>query len=127
MGFGDKLKDIRTKAQQSVAEHAEQITNAVESVGLVANEKTKGKYATKIQKLGDKTTGAVGKFAGGAEDASEETESAAAPVAAQETEAPQATEATEAAQATEATEAASGAPATPAATQDPGYQPPSFE
>jgi hypothetical protein len=62
MGFGDKIKDLRKQAQEAVAEHKEQIQNAVEVASVAANEKTQGKYAGKIAKFGEKATSAVDKF-----------------------------------------------------------------
>jgi MT0933-like antitoxin protein len=65
MGFGDKLKDLREQAQETVAEHRDQIKDAVETAGVVANQKTRGKHAAQIAKFGEKATQAVDKFATG--------------------------------------------------------------
>jgi hypothetical protein len=70
MGFGDKLKGLRDQAQQAVAENKEKIQSAVETVGVAANEKTGGKYANKIMKVGEKVTASVEKVAApGSDDA----------------------------------------------------------
>ena len=56
MGFGDKLKGLRDQAQQAVVDNKDRIQGAVQTVGDVANTKTKGKYADKISKVGDKVS-----------------------------------------------------------------------
>jgi MT0933-like antitoxin protein len=93
MGFGDKLKGLRDQAQQAVVENKDKIQGAVQSAGDVANTKTKGKYADKIAKVGDKVSGSVEKIAGSddatagtagttgsAADTVDDTDSSAAPV-----------------------------------------------
>jgi hypothetical protein len=62
MGLSDKLKDLRKQAETAVAEHRDQITDAVGTIGVAANERTKGKYAEKIAKAGDKLTATVDKI-----------------------------------------------------------------
>jgi len=64
MGFGDKLKGLREQAQQAVVENKDKIQGAVQTAGEVANTKTKGKYANKIAKVGEKVSGSVEKIAG---------------------------------------------------------------
>jgi hypothetical protein len=64
MGFGDKLKELREQAQQTVAENKDKIQGAVQTAGEAANAKTKGKYASTIAKVGEKVTTGVDKFAG---------------------------------------------------------------
>ncbi len=64
MGFGDKLKGLREQAQQAVVENKDKIQGAVQIAGEVANTKTKGKYADKITKVGEKVSGSVEKIAG---------------------------------------------------------------
>jgi gas vesicle protein len=64
MGFGDKLKELRDQAQQTVAENKDKIQGAVQTAGEAANAKTKGKYASTIAKVGEKVTTGVDKFAG---------------------------------------------------------------
>ena len=83
MGFGDKLKGLRDQAQQAVAENKEKIQSAVETVGVAANEKTGGKYANKIMKVGEKVTASVEKVAApGSDDAAAQApETAEAPAA----------------------------------------------
>lgn len=63
MGFGDKLKGLRDQAQQVVSENKDKIQDAVQVVGAAANEKTHGKYATKIAKVGEKVETRVEKIA----------------------------------------------------------------
>jgi gas vesicle protein len=62
MGFGDKLKELRDQAQSAVAENKDKIQGAVATVGEVANTKTKGKYADKIAKVGEKVSSSVEKM-----------------------------------------------------------------
>lgn len=64
MGFTDKLKDLRKQAQDAVAEHKDDLQNAVGAVGAAANEKTQGKYADKIAKVGGKVSATVEKLGG---------------------------------------------------------------
>jgi hypothetical protein len=64
MGFGDRLKGLRDQAQQAVVDNKGKIQGAVQSAGEVANTKTKGKYADKITKVGEKVSGSVEKIAG---------------------------------------------------------------
>jgi hypothetical protein len=101
MGFGDKLKGLRDQAQQAVAENKEKIQGAVQVAGEAANTKTKGRYADKIAKVGEKVTTGVDKFAaeGDEPEATEapvhvESEAAEAPlhVESEATEAPVAAE-----------------------------------
>jgi hypothetical protein len=63
MGFGDKFKDLKKQATDAIAENREKIHDAVEVVSAAANEKTHGKYATKIQRFGEKAGGMVDKVA----------------------------------------------------------------
>jgi hypothetical protein len=78
MGFGDKLKGLRDQAEQAVAEHKDQIRNAVQTVGVTANEKTRGKYATKITKVGEKVSDKVEHVGSKTSDAGSGDESSAA-------------------------------------------------
>jgi hypothetical protein len=72
MGFGDKLKGLKDQAQQAVAENKDKIQGAVQVVGEAANTKTRGRYATKIAKVGEKVESSVDKFAAeGAEPAAD--------------------------------------------------------
>jgi hypothetical protein len=77
MGFGDKFKEMRDKAQATVAEHKEQITETVENVAAAADEKTGHKHTGQIQKLGEKATSMVDKVGG--PDAGAEAGTAPAP------------------------------------------------
>jgi hypothetical protein len=65
MGFGDRLKGLRDQAQQAVADNKDKIHGAVQNAGEAANARTRGKYADKIAKVGDKVSGGVEKFAQG--------------------------------------------------------------
>jgi hypothetical protein len=62
MGLRDKLTDLRQQAQETVAEHKDQIQGAVETAGAVADQKTRGKYTDKIAKYGQRASDAVEKF-----------------------------------------------------------------
>jgi hypothetical protein len=64
MGLSDKLKQITEKAKESAVEHREQISGAVETVGVVADKRTRGRYSDKIAKAASKTEAAVDRFAG---------------------------------------------------------------
>ncbi len=64
MGLRDKLTDLRGQAQEAVAEHKEQIQNAMETAGTTVDRKTHGKYTDKIAKYGQKATDAVENFSG---------------------------------------------------------------
>ena len=44
MGLGDKFKSLASQAKEAVAEHKEQIHDAVDAASTVATAKTKGKY-----------------------------------------------------------------------------------
>jgi hypothetical protein len=59
MGLSDKLKDLRSKAEDAVVEHKDQIQQTVQKVGQAADQKTGGKYSEQIQKAGAKATGFV--------------------------------------------------------------------
>jgi MT0933-like antitoxin protein len=65
MGLGDKFKNLAKQAQGAVAEHKDQIQDAVDRVSVAANEKTKGKYADKIVKMNEKAGAAVDKMSAG--------------------------------------------------------------
>jgi gas vesicle protein len=80
MGFGDKLKELREQAQNAVAENKDKITGAVASVGEVANTKTKGKYADKIAKVGEKVTSSVEKMGSDADNPDAHAETTASEV-----------------------------------------------
>jgi translation elongation factor EF-Ts len=64
MGLGDKFKDLAKQAQDAVAEHNEQIHDAVDAMGVAADRKTRGKYTDKITKVGQKAGEAIDKFSG---------------------------------------------------------------
>jgi len=64
MGLKDKLTGLREQAQGTVAEHKDQIQNAMETAGAAVDRKTHGKYTDKIAKYGQKATDAVETFSG---------------------------------------------------------------
>ncbi len=68
MGLGDKFKDAAKQARESVADHKDQLHDVVDAVGVAADRKTRGRYTTRIAKLGEKAGGAVDKLAAQAED-----------------------------------------------------------
>jgi hypothetical protein len=59
MGLTDKLKDLRTKAEDAVVEHKDQIQQTVQKVGAAADQRTGGKYSEKIQQAEAKASGLV--------------------------------------------------------------------
>lgn len=68
MGLGDKLKGLTKQAQDAVAEHRDQIHEAVDAASLAADRKTRGKHSAKIAKVGRKADEALDHLAGGNED-----------------------------------------------------------
>ncbi len=54
MGFGDRLKQLTSKAKRAAAEHPDQIQQAVEKAGKAADQQTGGKYHDRIAKTGAK-------------------------------------------------------------------------
>ena len=73
MGLGDKFKDLRKHAQEAVAEHKDQIQDAMGVAAAAVDKKTKGKHTAKIAKFGQKATDAVEKFGEEAEGDGEAT------------------------------------------------------
>jgi MT0933-like antitoxin protein len=63
MGLGDKFKNLTKQAQDAVAEHKDEIHDAVDRVSAAADQQTRGKYTAKIAKAGQKAGEAVDKFA----------------------------------------------------------------
>jgi hypothetical protein len=59
MGLGDKFKNLAKQAQDSVAEHKEQLQGAVETVSVAADRKTKGRHTDKIARMGQKASDAL--------------------------------------------------------------------
>lgn len=62
MGISDRLKDLKTKATDAAAEHSDKLHEAVDRVATVADERTRGKYSERIQKVGAKADGMVESF-----------------------------------------------------------------
>ena len=54
MGLADRFKELKTKAQDTVAEHSDQIHDAVGKAAAAADQRTGGKYSERIQKAGAK-------------------------------------------------------------------------
>lgn len=65
MGFADKLKDFTKQAQDAVAEHSDQLHDAVDAVGDAADRKTHRKHSAKIAKVGQKAGQAIDRFGSG--------------------------------------------------------------
>jgi hypothetical protein len=68
VGLGDKLKELTRQAQETVAEHRDQIHDAVDAASVAADRKTRGKHTAKIAKVGQKAGTAVDRFASGGKD-----------------------------------------------------------
>jgi hypothetical protein len=64
VGLGDKLKDLSKQAQDAVAEHSDQIHDALDAASLAADRKTGGKHSAKIAKAGQKAGEAIDHLAG---------------------------------------------------------------
>ncbi|MGH2884731.1 MAG: antitoxin [Solirubrobacteraceae bacterium] len=64
MGLRDRLTDLRKQAQETVAEHKDEIQGAMETAGSAVDKKTHGKYTDKIAKYGQKASNAVENFSG---------------------------------------------------------------
>jgi hypothetical protein len=59
MGLSDRLKDLRTKAEDTVVERKDQIQQTVQKVSQAADERTGGKYHERIEQVGSKASGLV--------------------------------------------------------------------
>jgi hypothetical protein len=64
MGLSDKLKQVGDKAKEAASQHHDQISQAVETAGAMADKRTRGKYTNKIAKATSKTEGMVDRLAG---------------------------------------------------------------
>ena len=64
MGLRDKLTGLREQAEEAVADHKDQIQNAMETAGAAVDRKTHGKYTDKIAKYGQKANDAVENLGG---------------------------------------------------------------
>jgi MT0933-like antitoxin protein len=64
MGLRDKLTGLREQAEEAVADHKDQIQNAMETAGAAVDRKTHGKYSDKIAKYGQKANDAVENLGG---------------------------------------------------------------
>jgi MT0933-like antitoxin protein len=54
VGISDRLKNLRKKAEDTAAEHEDQIKAAVEKAEGMADQRTEGKYHDQIAKAGAK-------------------------------------------------------------------------
>ena len=54
MGLTDRLKNLTKKAEDTAAEHTDQLHQAVQKAETAADQRTGGKYHDKIAKVGDK-------------------------------------------------------------------------
>lgn len=59
MALTDRLKGLKSKAEDAVVERKDQIHQAVQKAGEVADQRTGGKYHDKIEKAGGKALGMV--------------------------------------------------------------------
>jgi hypothetical protein len=64
MALTDRLKGLRSKAEDAVVERKDQIHDAVQKAGEVADQRTGGKYHEKIEKAGSKALGLVDSLEG---------------------------------------------------------------
>ena len=62
MGLGDKFKSIAKQAQEAVVEHKDQLHDAVDTAGVVADRKTRGRHSAKIAKFSRKAGDAIDKL-----------------------------------------------------------------
>jgi hypothetical protein len=69
MGFLDKLKksadDVEEKASELVSDHSDKLHEGIEKTADFADEKTKGKYSDKIEKVEKAASDLVDKVASG--------------------------------------------------------------
>jgi ElaB/YqjD/DUF883 family membrane-anchored ribosome-binding protein len=54
MGLADRLKDLTKKAEDTAAEHKDEIHQAVQKAEAAADQRTGGKYHDKIVAAGEK-------------------------------------------------------------------------
>jgi MT0933-like antitoxin protein len=62
MGIGEKFKDLTQKAQETAAEHKDEIQQAVQKAEALADQRTEGRYHDKIAQVGAKATSYVEKL-----------------------------------------------------------------
>lgn len=71
MGFLDRLRkkagDVEDKASELVGEHGDKIHEGIEKAADFADEKTKGKYSEKIDKVEQQASDLVDKVKGSGE------------------------------------------------------------
>ena len=73
MALSDRFKDLKSKAEDAVVERKDQIQQAVQKAGEVADQRTGGKYHDKIEKAGGKALGYVESLDDSAKGATAET------------------------------------------------------
>ena len=54
MGLTDKFKDLTDLAKETAAEHKDEVNQAVQKAGQLADERTGGRYHDQIAKAGAK-------------------------------------------------------------------------
>jgi len=59
MGILDKAKGALSKAQELAVEHSDQVKHGIDKAEELANKATKGKYAEKIEAIGEKAAAKV--------------------------------------------------------------------
>jgi uncharacterized protein YjbJ (UPF0337 family) len=57
-----KAKEAAEKAKEFASDHTEQMKGAIDKAGGVADKATKGKFKTRIEKVGEKAGQAVDKL-----------------------------------------------------------------
>jgi MT0933-like antitoxin protein len=67
MGMADKFKTLTKQAQDAVAEHKDELQDAVGAAGAAVDRQTRGKHSDKIAKMGKKANEAIDKFGADAE------------------------------------------------------------
>ena len=54
MGLTDKLKDLTATAKETAAAHKDEVNQAVQQAGQLADERTRGRYHDQIARAGAK-------------------------------------------------------------------------
>lgn len=53
MGIGDKIDELKQKAQQALSQHSDKVEQGIDKVAHFADEKTGGKHSEQIGKGAD--------------------------------------------------------------------------
>jgi hypothetical protein len=53
VGIGDKIDELKLKAQQALSQHSDKVEQAIDKVAHYADEKTGGKHSEQISKGAD--------------------------------------------------------------------------